>query len=331
MQNSFPGLLFATVLLLLSAGANASYSELFVFGDSLSDSGNNATILPDRTPTPISGNSFIPTDPYASGHYTNGQVWAQDLASALGLSANPLLQGGTDYAFGGARTGPIDAPPSPSLEAQTALFLTQNSDSAPSNALYVVAGGGNDARDALVAMEACTTNACINNAIVNAAASYATNIETIVAGLEAAGAKHIVVWDTPDIGITPAVLSSGLTASNLGTLVASTMNAALVAGLGAGNADIFNLFGLLDDIVGKKGKGYGLTNVTDACAQYVDCNPSNYLFWDGIHPTSAGQQIIANAMLKLVSVAEPSSMVLLVLGLVSLLVNYRKSKPVNRG
>src|SRR5690348_16918677 len=64
-----------------------AYSNLYVFGDSLSDSGNNALVLaPNVTPTPISGNSFIPTFPYASGHYTNGPVWAQDFASTLGLS-----------------------------------------------------------------------------------------------------------------------------------------------------------------------------------------------------------------------------------------------------
>ena len=39
-----------------------------------SDSGNNAIALTlGVTPVPISENSFIPTCPYASGHYTNDQ------------------------------------------------------------------------------------------------------------------------------------------------------------------------------------------------------------------------------------------------------------------
>ena len=107
MKRSLLVPVFALVLLIPLSDARAGYSSLFVFGDSLSDSGNIAVLTPNRTPVPISGNDFIPTFPYASGHYTNAQVWAQIVASSLGLSANPSLLGGTDYAFGGARTGPL--------------------------------------------------------------------------------------------------------------------------------------------------------------------------------------------------------------------------------
>src|SRR5262249_12236907 len=85
-----------------------AYAALYIFGDSLSDSGNNAIVLaPNTTPVPISGNDFIPTFPYASGHYTNGPVWAQDFAAVLGVSGSPSLLGGTNFAFVGAHTGPL--------------------------------------------------------------------------------------------------------------------------------------------------------------------------------------------------------------------------------
>src|SRR5215469_2818459 len=95
--------LLATLLALgclATATTHASaYSALYIFGDSLSDSGNNAIVLaPNTTPVPISGNDFIPTVPYASEHYTNGPVWAQYLAAVLGLSAIPSPLGGTNYA-----------------------------------------------------------------------------------------------------------------------------------------------------------------------------------------------------------------------------------------
>ena len=53
---------------LATATARAdAYSALYIFGDSLSDSGNNAIVFaPNTTPVPISGNDFIP-NPYASG------------------------------------------------------------------------------------------------------------------------------------------------------------------------------------------------------------------------------------------------------------------------
>ena len=88
------GWFFTLVCLVCPLDAVAGYSSLYIFGDSLSDAGNNAVVLaPNVTPTPISGNSFIPTYPYASGRYTNDQVWAQTLASSLGLNANPSLLG----------------------------------------------------------------------------------------------------------------------------------------------------------------------------------------------------------------------------------------------
>ena len=71
-----------------AAGA-AAFSSLFAFGDSLSDTGNNAAVfdtagfpLPPgtlRTATPISSPTFIPDLPYASNRYSNGPVWVEGL------------------------------------------------------------------------------------------------------------------------------------------------------------------------------------------------------------------------------------------------------------
>jgi len=331
--------IFTFACLIGASGAQANYSSLFIFGDSLSDNGNNALVfdqigasqsppLPPgtlRTPVPISGNSFIPMFPYASNHYTNGQVWAQSFAAAFGVTAIPSLLGGTDYAFGGARTGPVSAnllnPFPASLETQAAFFLTQHANMAPSDALYVVAGGGNNARDALTAIGSCGLDPlCVVSIIQSAASAFATDVATIVGELELAGARHIVVWDAPDVGLAPAVIASG--GSAVGTLLASSMNAALLGAIG-GDPDVkqFDLFGLQDAIVADPG-AFGLTNVTDACAQFVACNPSTYLFWDGIHPTSAGHQIISNAMVALVP--EPASLALAGLGLAGLAMSRRR-------
>ena len=315
----------ALACLAASPGSYANYSNLFIFGDSLSDSGNNAALTPNRTPVPISGNSFIPTYPYTSGHYTNGQVWAQDFASALGLSANPSLLGGTDYAFGGATTGPLTpnafpggllSPFPPSLETQAAYFLFQHGGVAPGDALYVVAGGGNDARNALNAIGSCGNSSCVAGVIDSTALEFATDIGSIVSELETDGAEHIFVWDTPDVGLAPAILAEGAQASALGTLLASSMNSALLSAIGgAPGVTLFDIFGLEDSIVADPA-AFGLTNVTDACAQFVACDPSTYLVWDGIHPTSAGAQIISDAMVE--RVPEPATLVLLGAGLACL-------------
>jgi len=324
--------LLATILALgclatATARANA-YSALFIFGDSLSDSGNNAIVLSPPTPVPISGNDFIPINPYASGTYTNGPVWAQDFAAALGLSASPSLLGGTNFAFGGARTGPLNPgpiPPNlPNLETQVALFLLDHANTAPGSALYVVAGGGDNARDALAAAAACLDLTCVQSVIGAAAQTYATDIATIVGELELAGATNLVVWNVPDIGLTPAVESFGPQASFLGTLIAASMNAAEQSAIGGNpGVKLFDLFGLTDNVVGNPG-AFGFTDVSDACARFTTCDPSTFLFWDGIHPTSGGALVISNAMLSVVP--EPATLILLGAGLVMAAVTARRQR-----
>ena len=302
---------FLAVLLIPASNALAGYSSLFVFGDSLSDSGNNFLHSDQQiTLVPISGNSFIPTNPYASKAYTNDQVWAQIVASSLGLSANPSLAGGTDYAYGGARTGTTSPEGAPSLEAQVGSFLSQYGPMIPGNALYVVEGGGDNARDGLEDIAQCHDTACIIRVILSTAVSFAGDIYTIDAELEAAGAKNILVWNVPDLGKTPAVLADGALASILGTTSASTMNLALLGAIGTDpDVKLFDDFDLLDGVIAEPG-AFGLSNVTDACAQFLNCDPSEFLFWDGIHPTSAAEAIISDAIDSLV-VPEPSTLALL--------------------
>jgi len=309
--------LLAAIALACSAGAQAAYSNLFVFGDSLSDSGNNYLLLGGVT-TPVSditGNSFIPTYPYASGNYTNGATWAQTFAASTGLGSVPsLAPGGTNYAFGGARTSfPAYPTPgyTPSLTQQAGMFLTAHAGAAPSSALYVVAGGGNNARDAL---EAIAGGADAVATITATATAYATDIGHIVGELKLAGAQHIIVWDTPDLGKGPAILAQGAGAAALGTSIATAMNGALAFALNGTGVQTFDLFGWMNVWVANPGL-YGLSNVVDACgALGALCNPSEYLFWDGIHPTSAGHALIADRMYAL-AVPEPATYGMLLVGL----------------
>ena len=86
---------------------------------------------------------------------------------------------------------------------------------------------------------------------------------------------------------------------------------------------LFDIFGLMNDAIANPGD-FGLSNVTDACAQFLACtvDPSKFLFWDGIHPTSATETIISDAMMSLV-VPEPSTLALLVVALLGLgLIRY---------
>jgi outer membrane lipase/esterase len=119
-----------------------------------------------------------------------------------------------------------------------------------------------------------------------------------------------LVWDVPNLGKTPAVLADGALASILGTTIASTMNLALLGAIGTDpDVKLFDDFDLFNEVIADPG-AFGLSNATDACAQFLSCDPSKFLFWDGIHPTSATEAIITEAIESLV-VPEPSTLALL--------------------
>ena len=181
--------------------AASPYSSMVVFGDSLSDSGN-AAIAVGATAPAITGNTYIPSHPYLpSADFSNGPVWASDVASALGVPLLPsFIPGGTNFAVGGATTG------GPFPDARAALGLI---------------GGDVD----------------VTSTIQSTALSFAANIASIVTSLKAGGAQHIIVWDTPNIGLAPAVAAGGIGAAMLGSLLATDMNLAL-AGILAGDTGV---------------------------------------------------------------------------------------------
>lgn len=287
----------------------APFSSVFFFGDSLSDSGNNAIVVGGAvTAVPIASDAFVPTYPYASGRYTNGLVWAQSFATRLGTSATPSLLGGSDYAYGGARTGPAGAGFPYSLRDQVNQFLGTLAGPVPAESLFVLAGGGNNARDALSAVAG---GADPMATIAATAYGFVSDALAMVSQLVSVGADDIVVWTAPNIAFAPAVTALGSAeAIGFADALAGAMNASLAAALApyADVVQIFDLNRLLLDIV-EHPLAYGLLNVTDACAASAACDPSTYLFWDGIHPTSAGHALIADAMFALVPV--PGSLALL--------------------
>ncbi|WP_222873363.1 SGNH/GDSL hydrolase family protein [Hankyongella ginsenosidimutans] len=104
MKKVSAALLAATVLAAIGAAVTAkaaTVSGLYVFGDSLVDAGNTQALVLSvggSDPTPASVGYF-------NGHFTNGYDYTDLLSIRLtGAPTVAALQGGANFAFGGART-----------------------------------------------------------------------------------------------------------------------------------------------------------------------------------------------------------------------------------
>lgn len=311
----------------LSAYAASPYSGLVVFGDSLSDSGNNTTLmssLPGGVPQlPITGDGYYSKFPSLAGTYSDGQVWTQYFAQSLGLPLVPSALGGTNFAFGGAQTG-IDgneplAPGFPfSMRTQLSFYLGATGNVADPHALYVVAGGGNNIRVALEAMAAGADPASTSQAMV---AGYAADMAGIVADLKLAGAQHFLVMNTPNFGLTPLANAMGVSAE--ATALSFEMNAALQVALAGTGVNTFDMFGFMTSVV-EAGAASGFSNWTNACGAAVNgCDLGSALFWDGIHPTTLAHQQLAAAVLA-TAVPEPATTALFVVGLAGIALGRRR-------
>jgi outer membrane lipase/esterase len=308
-----------------------------------------------RTEAPITGGldevdtTLVPTFPYkGSNRYSNGWVWPDHVAAATGLPTvnalsgvsfqtlynflsnpytNTLEIGGSNFAFGGARVGttpPLGFPFS-LVDQVSAYAMVLKGNPAPADALFIIEGGGNDARDYLAAA-IDGDPATDPDSII---ASYVSGMETILGTLAYIGAKHVAVWNVPDISVTPGVQSLGTSVTLIAENAAGGMNdeldslLAYYGFLGVfEDLILFDVHDVMSQIYGDP-SSYGLSNVTDACAANLACvnDPTGYLFWDGIHPTTYGHELLAQAFLEAVPierVPEPASLWLAGVGMILL-------------
>lgn len=287
----------------------APFSTVVVYGDSLSDSGNIYAL----TSAPPISFPYPPSPPYAQ-RLSNGPVAVEYLADALGVpSVNFALGGATtgignsgDEGFGPA-TGTVTTVGSLGLPGMTSIFAATSGTLSPevlSTGLFVVWGGANDflAPSPLDITPLDTINRAV------------TNILTIVTSLQALGAVNILVPGVPDLGLTPTVLAQGAFESALASLATNLFNATLQSQLPAGvlYADTANFL----RAIAADPTAFGFTNATEPCFNGVTvcANPNEYVFFDGIHPTTRTHELAAQSFLQIV-VPEPSTVVSMALGL----------------
>lgn len=249
-------------------------NQFYIFGDSLSDVGNifQAT-----------NRVYPPNPPYFKGRYSNGLVWVEYFASKLALTPKQII----NFAYGGATTATVSSNGIPGLLGQVYNFTKAYPDVDP-NALYIIWAGANDYLYDV-------TNPAIP----------VENLSRAIQSLSQAGAKKILVGNLPDLGNIPATRNSSK--SSALSAVSDAHNRGLAESLdvlqnkfGSHTKIIqFDAHSLYQEAISNPQK-FGFTNVTNAClSNFASCDNSNkFLFWDGIHPTTAAHEILAETALK---------------------------------
>lgn len=316
----FRSLIVALCLCYTPFALSLPYTNIFVFGDSLSDSGNVAASTGGR----------VPGAPYFAGRASNGLNYADVLAAGLGLDLTASLTGGNSFAYGGARTRTNRF--GLSLQQQVQAYVDRDAVADP-GALYVFYGGSNNIQDALVAASRDPPNALAigNDAVIQALGDVATMLNT----LAVLGAHNFLVPNLPNVGLVPRIQALGNPGlAQFGAQLGVAFNTGLeqiLTGLDAGN-NVFRLdvFSAFQDIVNDPA-AFGITNVTDRCYTGDDinftgggtvcANPDQFLFWDGIHPTAGVHARLGRLALAAVA-PEPGTALLLCLGVMA--IGYRK-------
>lgn len=320
MHRTFRGLAAAVAACLALCTAPAAalpFSGIYIFGDSLTDSGNAREaantfdiFLPGiDDPAP-------PERGYFEGRFTNGYTYADLLSLAItGRPAATVFPYGfplplfgqirfdepqgnnLNFAYGDAQAIRGDDYV-PGFKGQVDAYKALPGDADP-NALYVVNFGGNDLFQVINDNYSPAETA-------DYLADVAERIADQTARLESLGAQHILVTGAPDIGLVPfydepddAIEAQVRASATSASLLLDSLLVAELAALetrGDFTADLA-VFSYLDFIDGlfRDSTAFGLpaelnyrepclTQRTPDASGRIDC--TGFAFFDEIHPTA---------------------------------------------
>lgn len=288
--------LASTAVSALAQNAGTGITRVVSFGDSLTDNGNLFI---------GSGGTQPPSPPY-NKRFTNGVTFAELLnGPMLGFftPATPavLNANNVNYAFGGSRTDTLVANP-PGIPTQIGAYLVRGGTFG-NNTLVTYFGGANNIFQAfaIAAGNPATAQATMT-IVTNASAADAGASLTQLAG---AGARTVAVYNLPNFGSLPNFTALGASAVQLASFSSGNFNTSLntaTQNVATANRSVnfvqVDVAGAFAAVIANPA-AFGFSNVTALCLTTPACGggtfaqQNQYLFWDGVHPTQAGHQLLA--------------------------------------
>ena len=255
------------------------FSQLVIFGDSLSDMGNAYNELGTW--------AMAHPEDYYDGRFSNGPVWVEYLANELQLptpAANTInTSSGRDYAFGGAFTHAsalnITHWVINDIDEQVDDYL--NNDGGPvGDELFILWGGANNLFD----------NQTNFTSIVG-------DLVSDINSLYNAGARNFMVVNLPLLGQTPRYNNTSSEATfdarstQFNNVLSSSLDS-LETQLASATFFRIDAANLISSAISNPA-AYGFTNVTTPAMDLTGIDPDTYLFWDQVHPTTAAHEMLA--------------------------------------
>jgi len=285
---------FGLLLMIPSPAFSLKYKHIVAFGDSLSDHNNLHSYVPDVREA-----------------MTNGDVWIEYLARELNASLD-------NNAFIGAMTrkhlkddiqalsdnGTI---PQLGLVSQVDDYIAEQNTFNPDETLFSIWIGSNnlirygrDTIDMTAEQKLLAAQVMITAAM--------TDIGEAVVKLLAIGATQFIVMNLPDIGKSPWYSQGTPEEVAASTFLATSYNDALKATVDQLFLEkpkiklyCFDMVQVMDEIIKKN-----IFPITDDTFTVLDeggfptdetkGNAEDYLFWDGVHPTTKAHAYFANVV-----------------------------------
>lgn len=295
---------------------NRPFNDIIAFGDSLTDVGNVSGLT-------VPGFSPVINGYYQETHFSDNIIWVEILANYWKLPARtpgrtnsttlPPSPKGNTWAWGGseAAKGMVQqqgvTEPIPNLLSEINEYFLSNS--ANPMTLYTIWSGAD--------------NLLIGGKFGPEAGKDAVKaVKEAMERLNIAGARHILVFNMPRLGDTPSAQSGGKGSILAADIYSYYYNKDLRKMLKKlvknsnfhANIYFVDIYTEILKVVTTVNHGntyvpaffvpgapVAINNVTDEALtffQHTGTFPTNYLFWDDVHPTTQGHQVVAGLILQ---------------------------------